>query len=72
MRNFLATVAAIAVCGLVTVTAARADATHDLGGPVRNGNMCWVGTDGANGVFGYWNNCPKPAKTAHHAKKMKS
>lgn len=40
------------------------------GGPVVNGAMCQVTTDG-DGRYGYWTPCPTPAKHVHMAKRTK-
>jgi len=71
MPKVLTAVAAIAVCGLFAMTGASVQ-THDLGGMTKSGKMCWMGTDGLTGTYGYWAACPKPAKMAKHEKKMKS
>jgi hypothetical protein len=70
MRKVLVAVAAIAVGGfLITSASADMPTTHDLGGPIQMGKMCWAQTDG-NGVAGYWRDCPKAAKPMKMKKKM--
>jgi hypothetical protein len=66
MRSMMTAVAALAVCGLLASTSARAEEVHLAGGPVQVGNQCWVSTQSDQG-FGYWRDCAKPA----HASKKK-
>jgi len=75
MRHFLTAAAAIAACGLIAATAARAEPAFEAGGPIRVGNMCSVSTDDANnGSFGYKTLCPQTqqAKAVKRHKKSRS
>jgi len=65
MRTMM-TIAALAVCGLLASTAARAEEVHYAGGPIQAGNQCWVSTNNDNG-FGFWRDCP----TLEHVSKKK-
>ncbi len=57
---------------LAFVSVANAEPTHDLGGPVKSGKMCWASTDGIGGVYGYWAKCPSAGKMKMaKTKKMK-
>jgi hypothetical protein len=38
---------------------------HYAGGPLQEGNLCWVSTNNDNG-FGYWKTCAPAVK--HHKK----
>lgn len=70
MRYVLMAAAALAVSGFIALTPARAQ-MHEVGGPIQSGNMCWISMDGIGGVFGYWKECPGPAKAAKKMKKKK-
>ena len=78
MHTMMTAVAALALCGLFTATSARAEETHNSGGPVRAGNQCWVSTH-PDKDLGYWKDCPAPVRTqastattkAHASKTMK-
>ena len=60
MRTLLHVAAAIAVSGMLASTAARAaEPIHYPGGPIQEGNYCWVSTQSDLGL-GYWQACPKP------------
>jgi hypothetical protein len=69
MRNLLAVAAAIAVGGLLALTSANAEPAHQAGGPLRDGNFCWVSTDNVMG-WGYWQACPSSPHASRHMKKM--
>ena len=79
MRHLLTAAVALAVGGFVATTAAHADMLYYQGGPVVNGSMCQVTTDGDN-RYGYWMPCPASATVKHvrhthmakRTKKMKS
>jgi Spy/CpxP family protein refolding chaperone len=61
MIRFTALAAAIACAAALSSVAAKADFYY---GPIQNGNMCWnkrMDNGHANGGFGYWSECPKPA-----------
>jgi hypothetical protein len=61
MIRFTAFAATLAFAAMLSSVAAKADYYY---GPVQNGNQCWNKqmTNGlANGGFGYWSECPKPA-----------
>jgi hypothetical protein len=67
MRNILcAAIAAAAICGM-SISLAVADPDHVPGGPVQEGNMCWVSTQSDNG-YGYWKECAPTVKPMHHKK----
>jgi hypothetical protein len=69
MRHLLIAAAALAVGGLLASTAARADMAYYQGGPVAQGGMCQLSTDG-DGRYGYWAPCPAaPARTARVAER---
>jgi hypothetical protein len=60
MRYFLTAAAALAACGLIASTAARAETPFVPGGPVKVGDMCKVTTDAmGNDSFGYYEPCPQ-------------
>jgi hypothetical protein len=59
-----AAIAAAAICGM-SMNAMANEPIHYAGGPIQDGNMCWVSTNNDNG-FGYWKTCPSPMK--HHKK----
>jgi phosphatidylethanolamine-binding protein (PEBP) family uncharacterized protein len=70
MRHILTAVAAIAACGLIATTAARAE-QFQAGGPTKIGKMCLVNTSEMDaGNFGYVAPCP-PAKQAKAVKSRK-
>jgi hypothetical protein len=71
MRKFLIAAGAIAVCGFAALTPVRADPVHDLGGPIRSGNMCWVSTNSDLG-YGFWTECAEPEHMARRTKRMRS
>jgi Spy/CpxP family protein refolding chaperone len=71
MRQVLFAGAALAAAGLVAMTSANAQMAYEAGGPVKKGAMCQVNT-GGDGYYGYWRECPAPAKVAHVKKKAKS
>jgi hypothetical protein len=62
MRSMMTAVAALALCGLFAATSARAEETHNSGGPVQAGNQCWVSTH-PDKDMGYWKDCPAPVRT---------
>ena len=62
MRSMMTAVAALALCGLFAATSARAEETHNSGGPVQVGNQCWVSTH-PDKDSGYWKDCPAQAST---------
>ena len=68
MRHLITAAIALAVCGLVSLSPARAEPDHSLGGPIKMGKMCWVGTDGGGGIYGYWSDCAKPMRAVRKAK----
>jgi hypothetical protein len=71
MRYLLIAASALAVCGVLASTSAKADMLYYPGGPVKQGNMCQISTDSEK-FYGYWSPCPKPAKVAKiNKKKMK-
>jgi hypothetical protein len=71
MRHILTAVAAIAACGLIATTSARAQQQFEAGGPTKIGKMCLVNTSDADaGNFGYVAACP-PAKQAKAVKPRK-
>lgn len=61
MRYLYATAAAIAVSSLVSLAPVRAEPTHDLGGPIVAGKLCWAA--GSSNDQGFWRDCPKPMRT---------
>ena len=61
MRHVLTAVAAIAACGLVAATSARAEVQFQPGGPKQIGKMCQVFTDSEQ-MYGYLAPCPKAQK----------
>jgi hypothetical protein len=69
MRHVLTAAAAIAVCSVLATASASAQTTHFAGGPIQDGNQCWVSTNDLG--FGYWHNCPGQPDThiAHKKKK---
>jgi hypothetical protein len=71
MRQVLLAGAVLAAAGLVAMTAARAQMAYEPGGPVKKGAMCQV-TTGGDGYYGYWRECPAPARVVHMRKKAKS
>jgi phosphatidylethanolamine-binding protein (PEBP) family uncharacterized protein len=72
MRHILTTVAAIAACGLIATTSARAQQQFEAGGPSRIGNNCLHNTSEADaGNFGYMAPCPPAKQTKAVTKKMK-
>jgi hypothetical protein len=64
MRYVLRAAIAAAICAM-SVTLAAAQSTHSAGGPLREGNMCWVSTNSDNG-FGYWHECERILPMHHH------
>jgi hypothetical protein len=62
MRSMMTAVAALALGGLFAATSARAEETHNGGGPVQAGNQCWVSTH-PDKDLGYWKDCPAPVRT---------
>ena len=62
MRSMMTAVAALALGGLFAATSARAEETHNSGGPVQAGNQCWVSTH-PDKDMGYWKDCPAPVGT---------
>jgi hypothetical protein len=62
MRSISIAAGVVALLAFASAASAATPTTHDIGGPVRSGKMCWVQTDG-NGVAGYWKKC-EPAKKA--------
>jgi hypothetical protein len=63
MRSMMTAIAALALCGLVAATSARAEEIHNSGGPVRAGNQCWVSTH-VDKDMGYWKDCPAEASAS--------
>jgi hypothetical protein len=62
MRYLVHAAAAVAIGAMSA--AAVAEPFHTPGGPIREGNMCWVTTHSDLG-YGYWKNCP-PEHVVHH------
>jgi hypothetical protein len=42
----------------VSLASAPANADHNPGGPVKNGNQCWYNANKRHSDFGYWAACP--------------
>lgn len=61
MRYIIATAVTAAVSGFLTLTPVRAEPSHDLGGPVTAGKMCWASA--SSNDQGFWRDCPKPVRT---------
>ena len=63
MNRFTAFAGAAALA--LTLSSVAAKAEYYIG-PIQNGNQCWkphMTSGHANGGFGYWAECPKPAST---------
>lgn len=72
MRHAMTAVVAIAACGLIAATSARAETQFQPGGPKQIGNMCQVFTDSEQ-MYGHLAPCPKPqAKSVKPRKKKVS
>jgi len=68
MRIILGVAAAAAICAM-SANLAVAETTHYAGGPIREGNMCWVNYSSDLG-YGFWKACAPAASMMHHKKKM--
>lgn len=66
MRSILIASAASAAL-TVAVSIAKAEPYHYAGGPVSEGNLCWIWTNDLG--YGYWTSCPRPAKPMKMKKK---
>jgi len=70
MRQVLTAAAAFAACGYLALAPAQAQSAHFAGGPMQEGNQCWVSTNGDLG-YGFWTECPKPVRIAKVSMKKK-
>lgn len=67
MRTILSAVAAAAAICAMSVSFAVAEPIHYAGGPLQEGNMCWVSSSNDLG-YGFWKSCA-PMRVMHHYKK---
>jgi hypothetical protein len=67
MRTILSVAAAAAaICAMSSL--AMAESMHYSGGPLQEGNMCWVSYSNDLG-YGFWKACEMAPHAMHHKKK---